>query len=316
VESDIYLGIDIGGTRIKFASVHANGRVHARGVIDTPPGGAREALRRVAVASRSLAAGRPWRAVGVGCAGLVRPGPGAIVSSPNLAQWEGAHLAGIARRVFGVYVHVENDATSAAFGEFAAGGWPRCRDLVLITLGTGVGGGVICDGRVVRGARGFAGELGHMTVHPGGRRCRCGNSGCLEAYAGGWAIVADARRRLRLRRSRYLTRWIEHDRLRLTPHLVAEAARRGDGVARSVFTGAGEALGVVVASLVNLLNPAVVAFGGGVSASFDLFEPHVRRVVARRAFAAAGTGVRIARSRLGNDAAVVGAALLAREKTP
>lgn len=312
----MYLGIDIGGTQIKFAAVRSRGHVVSRGVLDTPSIGARAALRRVATAATTLVPGVHWKAVGIGCAGLVRPGAGTLVTSPNLPEWEGTRLAGIARRAFGVYVRVENDATSAAWGEYVVGGWGPCSTLILVTLGTGVGGGIICDGRVVRGQRGFAGEIGHITVDPRGRRCRCGNRGCLESVAGGWAIVASARRALAHRTSRYLTPWIRRDGRRLTPRLVAEAARRGDRVARAVMADAGEALGVAISSLVNAINPGAVVFGGGVAASFDLLEPYVRRQVTRRAFAGAAEKLRLVPSKLGNDAAVVGAALLARQTAP
>ena len=151
-----------------------------------------------------------------------------------------------------------------------------------------------------------------MTVDPNGPRCRCGNRGCLEAYAGSYALARSARSRLRERRSRYLSRWVDQGR-RLSPLVLAEAARKGDTVARAVFRDAGEALGTAVASLINVFNPDAVVIGGGVSASFDLFSPHVHRIVKRRAFAVPAAMVRIERSCLGNDATAVGAAMFARD---
>jgi len=156
------LGVDIGGTNIKIAAVTRSGRVLARGVIETRPGdGAAQAFRRIHAAARTLAAGRGVTAVGIGCAGLIDAGRGVLRTSPNLAGWDGIPLAALARRYFSVPVGIENDATSAAFGESFVRG-ARGQNLVAITLGTGVGGGIVADGRVLRGVSGFGGEIGHM----------------------------------------------------------------------------------------------------------------------------------------------------------
>jgi glucokinase len=206
-------------------------------------------------------------------------------------------------------VLVENDATSAAYGESFARGRGG-RDLVMITLGTGVGGGIVSDGRVVRGARGFAGEIGHMIVEPNGPPCHCGARGCLEAFAGAYGIVRTARSLLRSRRRSRLP-----SGARLDARAVFEAARRGDPVARETVRLTGERLGTAVASLLNVLNPSIVVLGGGIAASFDALAPHVRREAARSAFADVTAAVAIEPSRLGNDAAVVGAAMLVRARS-
>ncbi|HXV13902.1 MAG TPA: ROK family protein, partial [Candidatus Krumholzibacteria bacterium] len=212
---------------------------------------------------------------------------------------------------FRLPVVLENDATSAAFGESFVRG-ERGRDLVFITLGTGVGGGIVADGKVVRGAAGFGGEIGHMTVDPNGPRCRCGSRGCLEAYAGAYGILRAARAAAKSRgRSRSpLARRLAGRGV--TARDVMDAARRGDGVGREAARVAGEHLGLAIASMLNVLNPSVVVIGGGVAGGFDVLEPHARRTVARFAFPDAVRAARIERSRLGNDAAVVGAAMLAR----
>jgi len=308
-----YLGIDIGGTNIKMATVDSRGRVEARGVIETRAcEGPAVALRRVAAAVPQLSRARGVARAGIGCAGLI-DASGVVRHSPNLPAWEGKHLGRIARRLLGVDTSVANDATAAAWGEYRCGGNDGCDDLVFVTLGTGVGGGVVSGGRLVRGARNFGGEVGHVCVVKGGRRCHCGARGCAEAYVGSYGMVRTAREMLSRRSGRYLARWVKGEGRRLTPELVAEAARSGDAVARAVMTHAGEHLGVLVASLVQVFNPEVVVLGGGVSASFDLLLPHVRRTLARQVFSASARGVRIERSLLGNDATAVGAAMLARD---
>ncbi len=307
-----WIGIDIGGTNVKIATVSASGTVLARGVVETRQGeGPARAFRRIHDAARYLAAHRSIRGVGIGCAGLIEAGSGVLRESPNLPAWRNSPLGRIARSHFRVPVVLENDATSAAFGESFVRG-ARGRDLVFITLGTGVGGGIVADGRVVRGADGFGGEIGHMTVDPDGPRCRCGSRGCVEAYAGAYGILRAAREAARSRartRSRLARRLGSRD---ATARDVLDAARRGDPVGREAARVVGEHLGLAIASMLNVLNPSLVVIGGGVAGGFDVMEPHTRRAIARYAFADSVRAARIERSRLGNDAALVGAAMLAR----
>ncbi len=304
-----YLGVDIGGTNVKVAAVSARGRVLARGVIETTAReGAARAFERIHHAARTLAGRSGIAAVGIGCAGLVDARTAVLQSSPNLQTWRRAPLGRLARRHFSVPVVVENDATCAAFGESFVRG-KHGRNLVAITLGTGVGGGIVVDGHIVRGATGFGGEVGHLTVDPDGPRCRCGSNGCLEAFAGSYGIVRLMRAALR-RRGRA---W-DPGRGPLSARAVMDAARSGDAAAREAVREAGEHLGIAVSSLVDVLNPSVVVVAGGIAGAFDLLEPHVRRTLPRHAFREAIAAVTIERSRLGNDAAVVGAAMLARER--
>jgi glucokinase len=299
-----FLGVDIGGTNIKIAAVSSGGRVLARGLIETRAGeGAASAFRAIHAAARTLAGSTGVSAVGIGCAGLVDADRGVLRTSPNLPAWKGAALGRLAKRHFSVPVTIENDATCAAFGESFVRG-ARGRNLVAITLGTGVGGGIVVDGNIVRGVSGFGGEIGHMTVDPKGPRCRCGSRGCLEAYAGSYGILAAARRAGRARAGRRRTP--------ATARGVLDAARAGDVVCRRAVREAGEHLGIAIASILDVLNPSVVVVAGGIAGSFDLLEPHVRRAVAAHAFAQTAADATIERSRLGNDAAVVGAAMLAR----
>lgn len=307
-----WIGIDIGGTNIKVAAVSATGLVLARGVVETRASeGPVPAFRRIHHAARHLAGRHAIAGVGIGCAGLVDAARGILRESPNLPTWRKANLARVARAHFKLPIVLENDATSAAFGESFVRG-TRGRDLVFITLGTGVGGGIIADGRVVRGVSGFGGEIGHMTVDPDGPPCKCGSNGCLEAYAGSYGIVRAAREAAVARG------WKRAHRLSgraVTARDVLDAARRGDAVGRAAAREAGEHLGIAVASILNLLNPSAVVIGGGVAGGFDVLAPHVRRAIARYALADTVRAARIEQSHLGNDAAVIGAAMLAHIHT-
>jgi glucokinase len=297
-----FLGIDIGGTNIKMGAVASDGTVVARGLIETrPTEGAAPAFVRIHEAARTLAPGG-INGVGIGCAGLVDEQRGVLASSPNLKGWEGARLAPLAARHFSVPVVIQNDANCAAYGESMARG-TQGRNLVLITLGTGVGGGIVVDGRLVRGVIGFGGEIGHMTVDPDGPRCHCGRKGCLEAFVGSYAIKRTAHR-LRPR---------THGGPRLTAWRIFLAARQGEPWARETVRIAGEHLGIGIAILLNTLNPGLVLIGGGVANGFDQLAPHMRRTLRRYAFAEAIGAARIELARLGNDAGIVGSAMLARD---
>lgn len=257
----------------------------------------------------------PWRdivAVGIGCAGLVDGRSGVLQCSPNLPGWARTRLSWIGRRVFGVYTYADNDANAAAYGEYHRGCGKKARMFVCITLGTGVGGGIIDRGRVVRGVRNYAGEIGHMTIDERGPLCKCGNRGCLEAFVGADALVRDARRVLR-RQGPGSSSGLRDASRSLTPERIARAANNGDRAARAVFDRAAEHLGIAVASLVNLLNPDTIGLAGGVAGGFDLMHKRLRDVVAERAFRESAREVTIVRGRLGVNAAAVGAVLMARE---
>lgn len=305
-----FLGIDIGGTNIKLATVSPTAKVVERGLVETrAPEGAARAFARMHAAARALGPDG-IEGVGIGCAGLFDERRGVLTASPNLKAWQGTKLAALASKHFSVPILIQNDATCAAYGESVVRG-PRGKNLVLITLGTGVGGGIVMDGRIVRGVSGFGGEIGHIVVDAKGPKCHCGRHGCLEAYAGAYGIVRIATEFRRVSRKRTAGR----DE-KLTAFRVFERARAGDLWARSTIRIAGEQLGVAVAILLNALNPAVVVIGGGVSAGFAALEPHIRRSAGRHAFRETMGAARIEHARLGNDAGMVGAAMLVRDTRP
>lgn len=302
-----FLGIDIGGTNIKLATVSPAAKVVERGLVETrAPEGAARAFTRMHAAARTLGPDG-IAGVGIGCAGLFDERRGVLTASPNLKAWQGTKLAALAAKHFSVPILIQNDATCAAYGESVVRG-PRGRNLVLITLGTGVGGGIVMDGRIVRGVSGFGGEIGHITLDVKGPKCHCGRRGCLEAYAGAYGIVRTAEEHRRAARKRHAGR-----NKKLTAFAVFEAASAGESWAKEAIRIAGEHLGIAIAILLNTLNPSVVVIGGGVSASFDALEPHIRRTAQRYAFRETMGAARIERARLGNDAGMVGAAMLVRD---
>ncbi len=302
------IGIDIGGTQLRAAIVDDGGTILER---DRRPTPADDPTSLVSVIEELITRIRDRAGillpVGIGIAGLVtsdgtvRYGPNIGVRNLALGRILGSDLDG--------HVVVANDASVAALGEQRAGAGQDRRDLALITLGTGIGGGLVVDGRLVTGATGFAGELGHVIVDDGGRPCPCGNRGCIEAYASGSALGALARDRLvdpsvasRLR-----------DLDQVSGPQVTTAAEAGDRVAIEVLEEAGHWLGVALASLVNVLDPQIILLGGGAAqaAAPWLLEPARVSMVDRLVGADWREAPEVALAVLGDDAGVVGAAFLA-----
>ncbi|MDP6528706.1 MAG: ROK family protein [Gemmatimonadota bacterium] len=311
------LGFDIGGTNAKAVLADRTGRVLARSRRETSSLGAKgvEVAPALAEWARELTArhGIRPRAVGVACAGLVDARSGRVESSPNLPHLRRLRLGDALAGELGRPVHLENDANALAWAEFRFGAGRGARNLVCLALGTGVGGGLVMDGRLHRGAHGLGAELGHMVVERNGRRCACGQRGCLEAYAGAWAITRSARRALARGApgSRMLAVRLRGEDP--TPAALSRAARDGSALATALFAEAGRALGVAVASLVHIFDPDRVLLAGGVSAAGRLLLDPAREEARSRVMdpTVQKHGLRL--RKLGDDGAALGAALLAME---
>ncbi len=309
------IGIDFGGTFVKLGAVHPAGRVALARVVPTAvvsrpapfldgvTGEVRRMCRQVGISPRRLAG------VGIGAPGLVDAARGVVRSLVNVPGWRDVALAERLSRRLGCRCAVDNDANLYVLGEWWAGAGARARSLFGLTLGTGVGGGLVLDGRVYHGANGSAGEFGHTLLAPGGARCACGSRGCLEAYLGTAAILRMARRAMR-RGAPRLRRLMERSGGPLTPAVVSAAAREGDPAARAIWREVGCALGMGLSSLINLLNPDRIVIGGGVANAWPFFMPAVRATVRRQAMPAASRAAAIVRAQLGDRAGILGAAVL------
>ncbi len=304
------VGIDIGGTEIKIGRVSERGAVLARAQIAAPievPGA--EAVDRIAAAAAPLLAGAGPVRVGVGCAGLIDSRRGVVHTSPNLPLWRDLELGRLLTARLGTPAAVTNDANAFALAEARLGAGRGQRIVVALTLGTGVGGAIVIEGRLFAGTHGFAGELGHMSIDRDGPRCPCGNRGCLELYVGRRGLVADYLERCHWQPGAPGHDLAEGRRERVDPKLIAQAARRGDAAAREAFGRAGEALGGALADVGNLLDPTVFVVGGGVSQAGELVLEPARRVLAERAMARAVAVPAILPAALGVEAGFIGAAL-------
>ncbi|MEP6852044.1 MAG: ROK family glucokinase [bacterium] len=309
------LGVDIGGTKVAAGVVDGDGRVIEQIRRPTPSRDVAATEEAIAQMVAELRSRHDVSAVGIGAAGWVGVDRATVLFSPHLA-WRDEPLRSALVERIGVPVTVENDGNATAWAEYRFGAARQAPVAVCITLGTGIGGGLVLDGRLFRGAFGVGCEYGHMTVVPDGRRCACGNRGCWEMYASGTALARDARELAEVSPlgAEALMSLAGHDLDQLTGPLVTEAARQGDPAAIEIYTAMGRWLGRGMASVAAALDPAVFVIGGGVSQAGEalLLEP------ARQAFAESLTGrgfrplARIAVAELGPDAGLVGAADLAR----
>lgn len=309
---DLVIGVDLGGTNVRSAAVDVHGHVSFNA--KTPVKGSTsrdEVIDRIASVIRKTMAGcgaERIRGIGIGTPGLVIAETGMVVFAPNLPDWVDLPLGPLLAERFGFPVDVENDANAAAIGEHWIGAGVGVRSLICLTLGTGVGGAIILDDRIWRGANGAAAEIGHMTVDEHGVRCGCGNYGCLEAYASAPAVARQAREALQSGQTSRLTELCGGNLDSITSALVAWAAMEGDQVARNVMHRAGTLLGMAMASLTNVLNPEMFIIGGGmINAGELLFEP-IWAEVRRRSYKWSASILQIVPARLGDDAGVIGAA--------
>jgi glucokinase len=312
------IGVDIGGTNTVVAAVPFQGGEPAaiRTVATQPRRGADATVAAIAAMTESVIAEvlaeeggsrQDVLGVGIGCPGPLDLENGIIRSTPNL-KWDGFPIRDRISDALGLPASLDNDANCATYGEWWQGAGRGTRSLLGVTLGTGIGGGFIENGRLLRGASGSACEIGHMTIDFAGRLCGCGNHGCLEAYASGPNIAARALEGLRDGHESILPELVDGALERLTAATVYEAITRGDQYARDVMTETAELLGVGLANLVNTLNPEMIVVVGGVTrAGEHLFGP-LRAEVRRRAFASAVDACVIVPGALPETAGVIGAA--------
>jgi glucokinase len=308
----VAIGVDAGGTKVAAILVNVDdGRILDRRLVHTPATDADAATRTIVAAVRDLmAGGNDVLAVGVGAAGMVSR-DGVVRFAPNVA-WREYPLAERVAAGVGLPVLVDNDANVAAWGEFRFGAGRGSADMLLVTVGTGIGGGIVAGGRLYRGAHGFAGEIGHIIVEPGGPLCGCGNRGCWEQVASGRAVDRLGREAALQYPEGLMVQLAGGDPAAVAGPVVTEAARRGDRVAEGVLSEVGRRLGEGIAGLVNIVDPDIVVIGGGVMEAGDLLLGP-----ARAAFTASVEGVNdrpkvdIVPATMGNDAGAVGAADLA-----
>ena len=312
------VGVDLGGTNVRAAVIDRQSeQIVTRGENISSRGmeGPELTAMQIATAARTAldqAGADPAQVLGVGVAvpGHVKAKEGLVKWAPNFKdQWKDVPIAALIERHLGLPVQIGNDANLAALGEFRFGAGRAVRHLVMVTLGTGIGGGIIVDGKLLDGADGGAGEIGHMVINPGGRG---GNSafGSVEGETQRDAIIERAARKIQEGYQTSLGERVDFNRFALTPAIIAEEAQKGDAIALEVFEETGYYLGLCVTNLIDLLNPEMVVIGGGIAQAGDIILDPIRRTVTATAIRSLAKSCRIVPAELGDNAGIFGGAAI------
>lgn len=309
------IGVDVGGTKVLGGVVNEHGTVLAHARRDTPRQGGTALTQAIADVALELMKDFEVESVGISAAGFVSSDRKTMLATPNIAGWNGVNLDKELGALIGLPLVIENDANAAAWGEARFGAGVNEHHLMMLTIGTGIGGGVVVNGQLYRGAFGIAAEFGHMRVVPDGHLCGCGARGCFEQYASGNALLRHAREAISASPevARNLLALGDGTVAGLTGKHITDAARQGDAVALAAFNTTAQWLGAGIASLSVVLDPACVIIGGGVIDAGEILLAPTRAAVERNMpFAGKHPSPRIIAAELGNEAGLVGAADLAR----
>lgn len=311
------IGIDVGGTNVKIALVDKNGKIiYSNSVPTYAKMGYEYTVNNIKQAIKDLMKETNTTAKDIDGIGFDFPGQvdyktGVVKLAPNIPGWVNVPIAQMIEEEFHIPTRIDNDVRCAALGEMKFGAGQGCENFVCITVGTGIGSGLVVNGQLVRGASNAAGEIGHIKLQmKDGLICGCGDTGCLEAYASGPSIVAMAQDYIKGGKSTKFREMAAAEGGEITPYMVAKAAEAGDPVAKRIFEIVGEYIGIGLTSVINLLNPEKVIIGGGVAEAGDLLLNPIRKTIKERAMVVAGSAVEIVPAQLGNSAGVIGASML------
>ncbi len=317
MDNSVVIGIDLGGSAVRLSTVTSNGRLRYSKRVDISERREKDyvissiitnikELKAIENGSRNEVI-----AIGIGSPGIIDIKRGIVLTSPNFKDWKKVRLKTIIENEFNLPVILDNDANAAAYGEKWKGVGRKVDSMVCLTMGTGIGGGIILNREVWHGSDGMAGEIGHMTVNPVGPLCNCGNTGCLEVYSSATGMVRSAISHLKSGRKSSLKRLSSGDSSGITAIMIYDAALRGDRLSIEILAEAGTYLGIAIASLINILNPEMIVLAGAVSGASDLFMPAARQEINKRAFSVLVERTKIVRGKLIDSAGIVGAAGLA-----
>jgi len=309
------IGIDVGGTNVKIALVDEGKIIYSNSVPTYAQMGYEYTVNNIKQAIKDLmketsTTSKDIKGIGFDFPGQVDYKTGVVKLAPNIPGWVNVPIAKMIEEEFHIPTKIDNDVRCAALGELKFGAGKGCENFVCITVGTGIGSGLVINGQLVRGAANAAGEIGHIKLQMhNGPICGCGDTGCLEAFASGPSIVALAQEYLKSGKSTKFREMAGADG-EITPYIVAKAAEAGDPVAKRIFQIVGEYVGMGLVSVINLLNPEKVIIGGGVAEAGELLLDPVRKTVMERAMVIARESVEIVPALLGNSAGVIGASML------
>jgi glucokinase len=311
--TNYYLGVDMGGTLIKIAIVDDKANVIEEAVVNTDINASpKSVIENIVEVFKKFKNYNKVKTIGIGIAGDIDFKQGIVRLSPNLPKWNKVQLKKDIEKLTGKKVFVDNDANTAAIGAYWLDIKAKADNMVCVTLGTGVGGGIIINKKLFRGNSGTAGEIGHITVEPDGRKCNCGNYGCAETYIGVRHIVKETIDLLKTKKSKYIVKLANNDIEQITPKLLSQAAEKGDVVAKKVWNNAGEKLGILLSDIIDFFNPDCIVLCGGISNAGDLIIKPAKEQIKKRAFKTAAKACKIVVSKYTSKLGVVGAAMLVK----
>ncbi|MDQ1301964.1 MAG: hypothetical protein QG637_1886 [Chloroflexota bacterium] len=309
------IAVDLGGTQIRAAICDADGQIYKRVATLTQahegPGAVLARINETIAEALDGASLDAVAGIGIGAPGPLDPTSGTILAAPNLPGWINIPLRNLVSTRFGKPTFLGNDANVAGLAELTYGAARGVRDMIYLTISTGIGSGIVIDGRMLLGVRGLAAEAGHTIIKPDGPKCGCGNRGCIEALAAGPAISRDVIGRLKAGKSSKITRLVGGDLDKVDARVVSEAAAAGDKLAVNAFRRAGKYLGLGIVNLLHLFNPRMVVLGGSVTKAGPLLFDPMWAAIRGRAMPAYLEGLAIVPAALGDDVGLLGALALA-----
>lgn len=307
------IGVDLGGTSIKFGIVSDTGRILRKSVVKTEAHlGPAAVVKIIKEGINTYLSDKKFKieGIGIGCPGVVTPGTGIVKSPPNFPGWKNINIGEIISRGFDKKVFVDNDANAAAIGELIFGRGKKFQSFIMVTLGTGVGGGIIMNKKIYHGDYGAAGEIGHISINYKGPKCNCGSFGCIEAYAGNQYLRKRVRKKLINHPESIIWSLIKNDISKVSPRNIQSAAEMGDGFAKKIIADLGIQLGSAFASLCNVLDINVFIIGGGLAGFGKPLFDSIKNTVVSRVLAPIKPGVKVLPAQLKNDAGIKGASAL------
>lgn len=307
------IGVDLGGTNIKIGIVSQDGKIISKTSVKTDAaGGPEQVISNIKKGVRELLENSKYRikGIGIGCPGVINVKKGTVENPPNLPGWKKVKLGSIIQKEFGYNVSVENDANAAAIGEMIFGAGKKFNSFIMVTLGTGVGGGIVFNRKIYRGEFGAAGEIGHISIDGNGPKCNCGSTGCIEAYIGNQYLKDRVKNELGDNPASKIWELINNDISSVSPRIIQDAAEMGDDYANSVINKMGVQLGTAFASLSNVLDISTFIMGGGVAGFGAPLFNIIRATTAARVLTPLRSRVKVIPARLKNDAGIKGASAL------
>lgn len=307
------VGVDLGGTTIKVGLVDEKGKIVKKVSSDSNSSKGPEAvIKQIKKGIEEVVKGNREKilGIGIGAPGAVKLKKGTVENPPNFPGWGKVHLGNILQKEFDCDVYVENDASAAAIGELIYGAGKYYKNFIMITLGTGVGGGIIIDKKIYRGDTGIAGELGHITIDSSGPKCKCGSIGCIEAYIGKDYLIERTKIKLKERNDSILLKLTNGNLNLLTPKLIQSAVEQGDDFSKSVVVDTGTKLGYALASAVHVLDIATIIIGGGIAGFGKLLFDAVESSLKERVMKSFRDRITVKPAKLKNEAGIKGASAL------